>query len=221
MEKVSQTIPFEQYLLDSPVATLYLKIKEYSLQSLHLLIYGAKNFVGFGATKDLCMYFIGLRNNEIVFSSRKYYKIARDETNIVRLSFVETHRAKIFNYINIIYNNYTTTISKGVLTKCVVKLYDTVLININGEHKQIYIGQNNLEWHPTWTGNRGSRQRTTYKSELILGGDHTKGFISTESPLAKAILGKPEGAVFSYAVNGAQINGKILKITLNQNSNNC
>ena len=212
----AQTVPFERYLLNSSVFNLYIDIKKYSIQSLHLLMYGAKNFVGFGASEDFCMFFIGLRNSEIVFSSRIAYKKTRDESNIIRLPFMEVNRAKIFDHINIIYNDYAKTINKSDLTKCVVKLYDTVLIHINGENKQIYIGQNNLEWHPAWTGNRGSGKRTTYKSGLVLGGDHTKGFISTESPLAKALLGKPEGAVFSYTVNGVKIDGAILKITSNK-----
>ncbi len=209
-------VPFEQYLLDSPLSALFIEIKEYSLNSLHLIMYGTNNYVGFGKTKDFCMYFIGLHNNMIIFSSRIKYVNSIDKTNIVRLPFIEVNRTKIFDYIRIINNNAKKN-GNVDLTKRVVKLYDNVLIQLDGVNERIYIGENYLDWHPVWTSKRGSGKRTAYKSETILGGDPTKGFVSSQAPLAKAILGKPEGTTFTYTVNGARINGVILKITSTKN----
>ena len=97
---------FEDYLLRSKAAGFYCEIKDYSVQSLNLPISATKNYVGFGKIDNFYMYFIGLRNEELVFSSRITYAAVKDESNIVRMPFKVENREKILDCINRVYNDY-------------------------------------------------------------------------------------------------------------------
>lgn len=94
--------------------------------------------------------------------------------------------------------------------KRVVELHDTVTIKLDGGIEHVYIGENYRKITPVWTGDNNNR--VSVQSKLVLAGSPVDGFISNESPLAKAILGKSVGAAFTYSVNGREIAGEILKI---------
>lgn len=64
---------------------------------------------------------------------------------------------------------------------------------------------------PTWTGNHDQNSRNTSNVEYKSDADFSKGEISSESPLAKAIIGKPVRTRFHYKVNDNIVSGIILK----------
>lgn len=97
---------FERFLLESQVANLYREIKEYSINSLNLPMRERKTYVGFGNSSGFFLYFIGLNSGKLIFSSRVTYFKVMGDSNIVRLSFIEENREKIFECIDRIYKDY-------------------------------------------------------------------------------------------------------------------
>ncbi len=65
---------------------------------------------------------------------------------------------------------------------------------------------------PTWTGNHDQNSRNTSNVEYKSDADFSKGEISSESPLAKAILGKPAQTRFWYKTENGFVSGIILSI---------
>ena len=65
---------------------------------------------------------------------------------------------------------------------------------------------------PTWTGNHDQNSRNTSNVEYKSDADFSKGEISSESPLAKAILGKPVQTRFWYKTENGFVSGIILNI---------
>lgn len=90
---------------------------------------------------------------------------------------------------------------------------DTCEILFDGEIEptSIKIRQSIPVYSPTWTGNHDQNSRRISNVEYKSNADFSKGEISSESPLAKAIIGKPVRTRFHYKVNDNIVSGIILK----------
>lgn len=90
---------------------------------------------------------------------------------------------------------------------CIVEIGDRckLLFDEDNEPIEITIKQAVPIYSPTWLGNHDQNSRRTTKVEYKSDADHSKGEISSISPLAKAIIGKTKNSKFFYMVDKQKI----------------
>ena len=101
---------------------------------------------------------------------------------------------EFWEYVKVVdFNTYVTIRYDGELVDEVVKIVPAI-----------------ITYDVVWEGSRSYNSRETKAVANVGGGNLDKGEISSESPLAKVLLGKKVGNTFSYKV-GNFVNSGIIK----------
>lgn len=106
----------EAALIESSACDIYLKVKQKSIE-LGLPCNAGDHIVGFGKFDDFYMYWINVKDGELLFTARKHYAKQKNSGNIIRLSLSDDNENEILKSIDDIYKSMIAVTNMTTLLK--------------------------------------------------------------------------------------------------------